>query len=852
MVLNPYFTQGTSGEQNLVQDLINEQLRTYGVDIFYLPRKYLTENTVIREVVQSKFDMALPLEAYIDNYDQYSGAGNILSKFGIESKDEVRLIISRERFENYITPLIQDQSNVKLSTRPKSGDLIWFPLDDRIYEIKDIEYAKPYYQLQNLYVYELYCEVFRLEDEVIATGIEDIDNNLIGEDYDGSTDDGINTIQGPTQTLTLVGAAVTSTALTSIINGGIRFIRVTNRGGGYATPPRVAISAAPSGGVTGVATAVMIGGINVCNLNANPKLQSVQQVQVINAGAGYTGNPGVRFISDTGTGAEAVVGISTTGGVGIVTVSNAGSGYVTAPTVTFTPPKHVGAAATAILDSPLVSTGVSITSAPISVGASSFLFPGGTTGGVFYKTAPTVTFSLPTGTGNAAEATATLDELAQTGGTVETLGLTTGGRFYTSVPTVTIDHPGTSVAAATIGIAGSSINPGSIAFSTTGRAYTTAPTVAISTSGVMDAPTQVAVGIATIHPITGIVTAVGFNSTTDPWCVGTGATIGLGYTVAPTISFSGSPSPVRATATVTVSAAGTVSTISIGNSGFGYLTTPTVTIAGPGGADENFRALGVATIRSTSIKTEGTIGIGSTVITGITTTNIVIGDRVRLGVGYSDLYNFIPADTFVNGIGPGLIRISNAPTNVGIATSVFEFGRANCGVVTGIAVTFGGGGYLSPPTVTITNEVSEKNYIEFPGISTATGISTISAGGTVLSVNILDSGYGYVITPEVTLSNPESEGTGTFVFNEIVTGSSSGTTARVRTWDASTNVLVVGTVSGEFVSGETLVGSTSGASYELRIVDVQPADDGFADNINIEVEADKILDFSEQNPFGMP
>ena len=851
-MLNPFFTQGTRGEQNLVQDLINEQLRMYGVDIFYLPRKYLTENTVIREVVQSKFDMALPLEAYVDNYDQYSGAGDILSKFGIESKDEVRLIISRDRFENYITPLIEDQANVKLSTRPKGGDLIWFPLDDRIYEIKDIEYAKPYYQLQNLYVYELYCELFRLEDEVIATGIDDIDNNLIGEDYDGQTDDGINVIQGPTQTLTLVGAAVTSTALASIVNGGIRYIRVTNRGGGYASPPTVTISSAPSGGVTGIATAVMIGGINVCNLNANPKLQSVQQVQVINAGSGYTSVPGVRFISNTGTGAEATVGISTTGGVGIVTVNTAGSGYVTAPTVTITPPKHVGAAATAVLDSPLVSTGVSVTSALISTGASSFLFPGGTTGGVFYKTAPTVTFSLPTGTGNAAEATATLDELAQTGGTVETLGLTTGGRFYTSVPTVTIAHPGTSVAVATVGLAGSSIDASSVAFSTTGRAYTTAPTVTIGTGIGTVTPLETAVGIATIHPITGIVTAVGFNSTTDPWCVGTGATIGLGYTVTPSISFSGSPSPVQATATVTVSAAGTVSTISIGNSGFGYLTTPTVTIAGPGGADENFRALGVATIRSTSIKTEGTVGIGSSVITGVTTTNIIVGDRVRLGVGYSDLYNFIPADTFVSSIGSGTLTMSASATNVGIATSVFEFGRANCGVVTGIAVTFGGGGYLSPPTVTISNEVSEKNYIEFPGISTATGISTVSAGGTVLSVNILDSGYGYVIAPEITLSDPESSGSGTFLFNEIVTGSSSGTTARVRVWNSETNVLEVGTVSGEFTRGETITGSTSGATYELRVVDAQPADDGFADNINIETEADAIIDFSEQNPFGMP
>ena len=850
MVLNPFFTQGTSSEQNLVQDLINEQLKMYGVDIFYMPRKYLTENSVIREVIQSKFDMALPLEAYVDNYDEYSGAGNILSKFGIESKDEVRLIISRERFETYITPLIEDQSNVKLSTRPKSGDLIWFPLDDRVYEIKDIEYAKPYYQLQNLYVYELYCELFRLEDEVIATGVDEIDNNLIGENYDGSTDDGINTVQGPTQTLTLVGAAVTSTALTSIVNGAIRFIRVTNRGGGYATPPRVAISSAPSGGVTGVATAVMIGGINVCNLNANPKLQSVQQVQVINTGSGYTSVPGVRFISNTGTGAAGIVGISTTGGVGIVTVNVAGSGYVTAPTVTFTPPKHVGAAATAILDAPMVSTGVSVTSAPISIGASSFLFPGGTTGGVFYSTAPTVTFALPTGTGNAAVITSTLSDISQTGGTVESLSISSGGKFYTSAPLVVVAHPGTSYAAATIGLSGTSINPSSVAFSTTGRAYTSAPTVTIGTGIGTNTPIQVAVGIATINSITGIVTAVSFN-VSDPWAVGTGATIGLGYTVTPTISFS-APSPVQATATVTVSAAGTVNSVSIGNSGFGYISAPVVAVAGPGGAEEQFRALGVATIRSTSIKTQGTIGIGSTSITGITTTNIIVGDRVRLGVGYSDLYNFIPTDTFVTTIESNTIFMNNAATNVGIATSVFEFGRQNCGVVTGIAVTFGGGGYLSPPTVTITNEVSEKNYINFPGISTATGISTISPGGTVSSINILDSGYGYVIVPEVTLSSPESTGSGTFIFNEIITGSSSGTTARVRTWDGSTNTLVVGTVAGEFVGGETLVGSTSGASYELRIVDVQPADDGFADNINIETEADNIIDFSEQNPFGMP
>ena len=322
-MLNPFFTQGTVGEQNLVQDLINEQLRMYGVDIFYLPRKYMTENTVLREVVQSKFDMALPLEAYVDNYDQYSGAGNILSKFGIESKDEVRLIISRERFENYITPLIEDQANVKLSTRPKSGDLIWFPLDDRIYEIKDIEYAKPYYQLQNLYVYELYCELFRYEDEVIDTNIEEIDNNFIEEGY--------------IQTLTLAGTATTATAITTLVDtGSVLTVTMSNVGSGYTLTPTVAFSTAPSGGVTATGIATF-----------GSYLDSVSQVYLTNPGSGYTVAPSVSFSSLSGSGAEATTTIGN-GSIGIVTITSGGSGYTTVPTVTISGPVGTGTTATAV------------------------------------------------------------------------------------------------------------------------------------------------------------------------------------------------------------------------------------------------------------------------------------------------------------------------------------------------------------------------------------------------------------------------------------------------------------------------------------------------------------------------
>ena len=392
MVLNPFFTQGTSSEQNLVQDLINEQLRMYGVDIYYIPRKYMTEKTVIREVVQSKFDSALPIEAYVDNYDAYSGAGDVLSKFGIESKDEVRLIISRERYENYITPLIQGQSNIKLSTRPKGGDLIWFPLDDRLYEIKDIEYAKPYYQLQNLYVYELYCELFQYQDEVIATGIEDIDNELLGDETDGLTDDGINTIQGITQTLTMVGDAVNATAITGIItSGGVRTFTITNRGGGYGMVPTVGVSSAPSGGITAVGIATMIGGINVCNLNANPRLQSVQRVDVVNPGSGYTVAPSVTFSTTDGSGVGAAATATIGDGiVGVVTITNAGGGYVNNPTISFTNEifktgvTTVGASATSVISAAGTITNIYITNA-----------------GLGYSVAPTISIAAPPGSSNA-------------------------------------------------------------------------------------------------------------------------------------------------------------------------------------------------------------------------------------------------------------------------------------------------------------------------------------------------------------------------------------------------------------------------------------------------------------------
>ena len=355
MALNPYFQQGAKSEQNLVQDLINEQLKIYGIEVYYLPRQYVTKNTVIKEVIESKFTDAYPIEAYVDTYEGYEGVGTLLSKFGIQELDDLNLIISQERFSNYISPLIKNIPNIELSTRPKEGDLIYFPLGERLFEIKYVEHEKPFYQLQKNYVYELRCELFRYEDEVVDVGVDDIDDTVIDKGY--------------IQTLTLVTDAVQATAITGIVTeGGLRKVTLTDRGYNYVTstvnqyPPRVAISSAPSGGVTAVGIATLIDNIINCDGVLDTK---VQGVEIRNPGYGYTVAPGIGFIHKTGVGAAATSEIAD-GTLGIVTISEGGSGYVNEPLVTIAGP-GVGttASARAVISSAGIVTAIRWTDAGI-------------------------------------------------------------------------------------------------------------------------------------------------------------------------------------------------------------------------------------------------------------------------------------------------------------------------------------------------------------------------------------------------------------------------------------------------------------------------------------------------------
>lgn len=339
-MLNPFFLNGSKTEQGLLQDLINESIRMYGIDVYYLPRQYVTEKTIIREVIESQFSSAYPIEAYVNSYEGYEGQGTILSKFGIQDIDDLSLIISKERFEMYISPLIQNIDGIKLSTRPKEGDLIYFPLGDRLFEIKYVEHEKPFYQLRENYVYELKCELFRYGDEILDTGFEYIDDNAISEGY--------------IQTLSMVESSSPASAIASALNGSVRFITITNRGTGYTSPPTVNISKSPISGGDSSGIATMIGGIvDICEPDGT--LLRVQGVQIVNSGFGYTTAPKVAFIGGNGSGAEATAVIAD-GVVGIITITDGGSGYVNPPKVTFnSPPLGEKASAIAILSEGRVS-----------------------------------------------------------------------------------------------------------------------------------------------------------------------------------------------------------------------------------------------------------------------------------------------------------------------------------------------------------------------------------------------------------------------------------------------------------------------------------------------------------------
>ena len=317
MALNPFFLQGSPNEQNLIQDLVNEHLKIYGVEVTYIPRKFVRKQTIIKEVQSSVFDDNFLLEAYVNTFDGYGGQGDIMTKFGVSLRDELTVTISKERFEDFISPFLAADDDYELATRPREGDVIFFPLGSRLFEVKFVEHEQPFYQLGKNYVYQLKCELFEFEDEVFDTDIEEIDSQL--EDI------------GYVSTLQLIGVGLTATASAQMNlsnRGYVREIVLNDDGSGYTSTPNVAISTAPDIAGNANATAVAI-------TTTRAGIFSIERILLTNAGLGYTTSPLVTITGGGGVGAAATAAVELSNfGIVNFTVTNNGVGYAATPTVT--------------------------------------------------------------------------------------------------------------------------------------------------------------------------------------------------------------------------------------------------------------------------------------------------------------------------------------------------------------------------------------------------------------------------------------------------------------------------------------------------------------------------------------
>jgi hypothetical protein len=171
MPTSPYFPSyysGYEGEQNLVQDLVDEQIKLFGTDIYYLPRTLLKENT-LDDIIYSKFKEQFQIEMYLQNVEGF-GQSEFISKFGLKVTDEIRFIVSQRRWIQEAT-----ENDYQSIIRPLEGDLLFFPLPKDLYEIKFVEVETVFHQFGKLQFYQITAEIYEMGNQDIETGIDDID-----------------------------------------------------------------------------------------------------------------------------------------------------------------------------------------------------------------------------------------------------------------------------------------------------------------------------------------------------------------------------------------------------------------------------------------------------------------------------------------------------------------------------------------------------------------------------------------------------------------------------------------------------------------------------------------------------
>ncbi len=169
MPTNLYFNNVTSNtEQDLINDLTSEVIQIHGIDVFYIPRVIVKEDLLLGEDVLSKFGSTgkvYEIEMYLKGTEGFGGEGDLVSKFGLDVRDEVIFTVHKDRF-NLATDM----------AKPLEGDLVFLPMSKGLFEIKFVEHEQPFYQAGKNYSFDITCELFQYSEEQLDTGITAIDD----------------------------------------------------------------------------------------------------------------------------------------------------------------------------------------------------------------------------------------------------------------------------------------------------------------------------------------------------------------------------------------------------------------------------------------------------------------------------------------------------------------------------------------------------------------------------------------------------------------------------------------------------------------------------------------------------
>ena len=175
MAINHHFQGGNgignTNEKKLYEDLIIEGLKIYGHDVYYLPRTLVNRDLILGEDTLSKFDDSYLIEMYVETTEGLAGEQELINKFGLEIREETTFMLSKRRWTN----AVDSEHTMIVEGRPNEGDIIYYPLLNKFFEISFVEDQEPFFQLGNLPVYKLRARTWEYSSEKLNTGVTDID-----------------------------------------------------------------------------------------------------------------------------------------------------------------------------------------------------------------------------------------------------------------------------------------------------------------------------------------------------------------------------------------------------------------------------------------------------------------------------------------------------------------------------------------------------------------------------------------------------------------------------------------------------------------------------------------------------